>query len=169
MSLSQTDLYNAATNTGHGTFTLGDREFEIKDLEYDDYLLFCRKAQPIIMAVTGCINTTAEDGRIGVKFNAMGLDFPKLLELAGDELVKMAWICCKQSEPAITERQVKKLAKRPMALLEVVIIQIKQNNLVQEFVDFFQRVSGRMAELLPAAQEAMQPVDHASPEAPITE
>jgi hypothetical protein len=156
--LTEEDKYKAATNSGYGTFTLGTREFEIKDLEYDDYLEFCRMAQPIIKAVANAVEPKIEGGRISTQLNPAGIDFDVLIELAGKQLVKMAMICCRQSEPKITEKEVKKLGRRPQNLLEVVLLQIHHNGLVQEFVDFFQRMSSRVAEMMPAAQEAMMPV-----------
>lgn len=175
--ITEEDKYKAATNSGYGTFKLGknpdgtDREFEIKDLEYDDYLEFCRMAQPIIKAVANAIEPRIEDGRITTQLNPSAVDFDLLIGLAGKELVKMAWICCKQSAPEIKERDVKKLGRRPHALLDIVLQQIQQNGLVQEFVDFFQQMSGRVKAMMPVAQQAMIPVamDDESLEAATTE
>lgn len=164
--LATSDLVNAVKNRNYGEFTLENtvtgesRTFEIRDLPYDDYLDFCSKARPIITAVSGSINIASIDNVDGkdaarFDFDPLKLDFGQLIALSGKELPYMAWLCCRQSDASITEREVKRLARRPIALLHVVLMQIKHNALVEEFVSFFQqKIAPALEGLMPEASAA---------------
>jgi hypothetical protein len=148
----------AVRNEARGTFTLGDRVFEIKDLQYDDYIEFCDLARPIITAVSQSLELNQENGQLDLQFNFGNLDFRQLLQLSKEELPRMAWLCCKQTDPKIKLAEVKRLARRPQTMLEVVLAQVKHNDLVKEFADFFPRMASALNELVPAATEAMVPI-----------
>lgn len=162
--ITPTQVANAARNDyqteeGH-SFTLGDRQFEIKDLDYDSYIEFCNLARPIIAAVSGALELSDgknNNGEMGLSFNPATMDFDQLIGLAGKELPRMAHICCRQSDPKIKVDEVKRLARRPHFLLEAVLLQVKHNQLVKEFADFFPRIAAAMNDLVPTAQEAMTP------------
>jgi hypothetical protein len=163
-ALSITDIAKAARNEPNGSFTLtnshtGDtRTFDIKDLDYDSYIEFCDLARPIILAVSGAIDMAPDPtGEMKLQFTPRGIDFDQLIKLAGTELPRMAWLCCKQSAPNISVAQVKALARRPHVMLEVVLKQIKQNEIVKEFADFFPRIAAGLQDLLPATQSALTP------------
>jgi hypothetical protein len=162
--ISQSDQLKAARNEGYGTFTLsnpasGDsKSFEIKHLSYDAYLEFCELARPILTACSSALDMGNNNGEFKLEFNPMAVDFASLLKLAGKELPRMAWLCCRQSEPKITIEEVKHLGYRPQALLSVVLQQIKHNEMVKEFADFFPKIVEQLTALLPAAQEAAAPI-----------
>lgn len=162
--LTQSEIARAARNEPVGTFTLKnshtgeERTFELKDLEYDSYIEFVDLARPIITAVAGSVQSKDNHGEFQLAFNPAGIDFGELIRLAGKELPRMALIICRQSDPRIKLEEVKRLGRRPMQLLEIVLMQIKQNSIVQEFADFFPRIATALQELLPAAQGAMTPV-----------
>lgn len=162
--LSQSEISRAARNEPVGSFTLKnthtgeEREFELKDLEYDSYIEFVDLARPIIAAVAGAVQSRDNHGEFQLAFDPAGIDFGELIRLAGKELPRMALIVCRQSDPKIKLDDVKRLGRRPMQLLEIVLQQIKQNQIVQEFSDFFPRIATALQELLPAAQSAMTPV-----------
>lgn len=156
-------------NEPRGTFTLGNerlgvREFDIKDLSYDDYIEFCDLARPIITSVSESLEVTQDNGQLDLQFNFVNLDFEKILKLAQKELPRMAWICCRQSDPKIKIEEVKRLAHRPQAMLEVVLAQIKHNEMVKEFADFFPRIASALNELMPEAREAITPIPRADVE-----
>lgn len=161
---SPEEIHNAVRNEHHKHFVLGDREFPIKDLAYDDYLEFIDLARPIIESVADSLNVVGDGaGGSEVKLDPLGLDFQKLIKLAGHELPRMAWICCKQSDPKIAIADVKRLAKRPFPLIEVVLIQVQHNKLIEEFQDFFPRLGKIVGEMVPEAQAAVEAVPTAPP------
>jgi hypothetical protein len=156
--LTSEQIHNAVRNEyPDKSFQLGDRTFPVKDLSYDDYLEFCDLARPIIESVVGIVDLSMADGKSDVEFNPAGLDFNQIIKLAGKELPRMAWICCRQSDPNITIDEVKRLARRPMALLTVVLAQVQHNQMVQEFVDFFQSLAQRVSGLAPELAQAAKP------------
>lgn len=152
-------IHDAVRNEYHKFFSLGDRQFDLKDLAYDDYLEFIDLARPIIESVADSLNVVADNaGGSEVKLDPLGLDFQKLIKLAGHELPRMAWICCKQSDPKISIADVKRLARRPYPLLEVVLLQVQHNKLIEELQDFFPRLGKIVGEMVPEAKAAVEPV-----------
>lgn len=138
--LSPTLIHNAIRNEHGKSFQIGDREFPLKDLGYDDYLEFVDLARPIVEIIYGALELDGQSGDAGVSFNPASIDMKSLIKISSHELPRMAWICCKQSDPNIKIADVKRLAGRPFALLEVVLMQIQHNQLIKEFSDFFPRV-----------------------------
>jgi hypothetical protein len=162
--LDATTIGKAVRNEPSSEFTLTNshtkesKTFTIQDLDYDSYCEFCDLARPIIASVAGAIDMgTSPTGEMKLQFNAAGINYETLIKLAGKELPRMAWLCCKQSDPRIKLEDVKRLARRPMVMLEIVLKQIKQNEIVKEFADFFPRIAGALQELLPDATEALTP------------
>jgi hypothetical protein len=149
------ELISNAVRNDYGAdavFTLGDRTFPVKDLSYDDYIEFVRLARPIITGAVAGFDLMSGD------FNPMAIDYEDLLSLAGKELPKMAWLCCRASDAKITIDQVKALARRPYPLIDVVLVQVKHNQMVAELKDFFPVVVKRLMELAPEVQGAMESV-----------
>lgn len=133
------------------------REFPLKDLDYDSYIDFCRLAKPIITAVaSGMAVKTDEKGEVDLGFNPFDLDFDTLIEMAGENLPRMAWLCLKQSEPKISIGEVKKLARRPQVMIEIVLAQVKHNEMVQEFASFFPRILQALTDLAPEAKAMLE-------------
>jgi hypothetical protein len=171
MSLTVSDIARARRNEPVGTFTLSNprtgesKTFEMMDLDYDAYIEFCELARPIISECYNAFNVSNEGGELKLGFDPMSLDFGAILKLAGKELPKMAWLCCKMSEPKIKIDEVKRLGHRPQALLEVVLMQIKHNQIVQEFADFFPRLGKAIEELLPTTLPT-EPTDTTAEETP---
>lgn len=162
--LTATDIHNAVRNEYPGqSFMLGDREFPIKSLAYDDYLEFVDLARPIVEAVANSLELQSESGDPSIGFNPVNLDFKQLIKLAGTELPRMAWICCKQSDPKISINDVKRLARRPFPLIEIVLLQVKHNELVKEFQSFFPRLGKIIGELVPQVEVAAQTVPVGEP------
>jgi hypothetical protein len=162
--MNTSDIAQAVRNDAVDTFTLSNpklaltRTFEIKHLEYDAYIEFCDLARPILQAVATGLDLGAMSSDFKLQFNPAKIDFSEIIRLAGKELPRMAWLCCKQTDPKITVDEVKRLGYRPQMLLNVVLKQIKHNEMVQEFADFFPLIAEQFAALLPAAQEAMTPI-----------
>lgn len=162
--LSATTIAQAVRNEPSATFLLGDRTFDIKDLDYDSYIEFCDLARPIITSVADSLEVNNEGGKLDLQFNFLNIDSANLIKLAGKELPRMAWICCKQSDPKIKIEDVKRLGRRPLVMLEVVLKQVKHNEMVKEFADFFPRIASALTELMPAAKEAMEPIPVEQPQ-----
>lgn len=137
-------------------FPLGDRIFPVKDLDYDSYVEFMRLSKSIAELVRDVMDLSdAGDGKMGLSFNLASLDMNRIIEVAGKDLPKLVLICCKASDEKMTEKEVKRLAKRPQVLLEVVLIQIKHNKMVEEFVSFFPRIAGRLSDLVEETTAAL--------------
>jgi hypothetical protein len=155
--LTEEQIHRAARNEAVGTFRLthpktGEfKEFELEDLDYDSYIEFCELARPIVSSVYNAFSINSEAGEVKLGFDPTSVDFSELLRLAGKELPKMAWLCCRLSDPKIKIEEVKRLAHRPHAMLEVVMMQIKHNQIVQEFADFFPRIAKAIEDLAPPA------------------
>lgn len=162
--ISQTEMAQRLRNEPAGTFTITNprsgesRTFDLKDLDYDAYIEFCDLARPIIGAVAGGLAIDSTGGEVKLKFDPMGLDFEQLLSLAGKELPRMVWVCCRMSDPKIKIEEIKRLAGRPHVLLEVVLLQIKHNEIVKEFADFFPRLAKALENLAPEAQALATPM-----------
>lgn len=161
-TLTTSTIMQAARNEAAGTFTLSNpsgesKTFEIKHLSYDAYIEFCELARPILTTMSGALALDMSNGEFGLKFNPLNIDYEQVIKLAGKELPRMAWLCCKQSDPKITIDEVKRLGHRPQNLIAVVLQQVKHNDMVKEFADFFPQIVGQLTDLLPAAQEAVAP------------
>jgi hypothetical protein len=153
------DVFNAVRNEyPDKSFVLGDRVFPVKDLSYDAYVEFMELSRPILTMLVDSLELKNQNGEVDVEFNPAGFDVEKLIKLAGNELPRMAWLCCKQSDPNISIQDVKKLARRPQTMVQVVLAQVKHNDLAREFADFFKQIVGQIQELVPAAAEVVAPV-----------
>jgi hypothetical protein len=140
---------------GH-EFVLGDRVFPVKDLDYDSYVEFMRLSKSIAELMRDAMDLSdGGDGKMGLNFNLAGLDMNRVIEVAGKDLPKLVLLCCRASDEKVTEKEVKRLAKRPQVLLEVVLIQIKHNKMVEEFVSFFPRIAGRLSDLVEDTTSAL--------------
>lgn len=155
--VSQEQIIAAVKNEWGKVFTLGDREFEIKDLTYFDYVEFVRLAKPIVMTALQGLDMNSENGEIGLQFNPGALDFDNILSICHKELPRLAYLVCRQSAPNITEKEVALLAHRPQRLIEVVLMQILHNNMIQEFGSFFPRLTKMVTALVPEMAKAMAP------------
>ncbi len=147
----------AVKNEWGKTFTLGDKEFEVKDLTYYDYVEFVALAKPLITVAASGLALGEEGGELKVNFDPSNLDFDKIIGLAGKELPRLAYLVCRQSDPKIKEQDVALLARRPQRLIEIVLLQILQNKMIEEFGAFFQRLTAMVSTLMPTAAKVMAP------------
>jgi len=152
-TLTATDVANAVRNEyPDKTFTLGDRTFDVKDLAYDDYIEFVEMARPIILAVSGMLDVKMNEttGEASLDMNPFNVDLNEIMGICKTELPRLAWLCCRQSDPKISIIEVKRLAKRPQVMLLAVMQQIKHNDLIKDFVSFFPQMNQALAGLVPA-------------------
>jgi len=119
-------------------FTLGDRQFKVVDLEYDDLCEFTAYLEPFLGSVVSKVASMR-----GANMPS-GMDAAELINKCGKILPEMVKLICRQTDPDITTEQVKKLGKSPFKLASIVVAQIKQNRMVSEIADFF----GQMLPLL---------------------
>jgi hypothetical protein len=147
----------AAKNEWGKTFKLGDREFEIKDLPYFDYIEFIQLARPIIKIAAEAINLGNKNGEIAIDFDPTSLDLEEIIRVCGKELPKMGQLICKQTVPNIKADEVAILAHRPQRLIELVLMQILHNNMIQEFGSFFQRLTAMVTVMMPDVAKATEP------------
>lgn len=163
--LTKEQIFDAARNEHHKTFKLGDREFPIKDLDYDSYLEFLELTHPILQVVIGSLEVVSNNGDPDVSFNPAGFDVQKMIQLAGKSLPRMVWLCCKQTDPKITVEDVKRLARRPQAMIQIVIEQVRHNQMIKEFADFFKQASQSLRALAPEVKEVATPLSLTGPTA----
>lgn len=154
---SEQQIVSAMKNEWGKEFELGGQKFEIKDLGYFDYVEFITLAKPLVLLVGESLETTAKDGEIGIEFNPAAVDFDKILAMCGKELPRLAWLICKQTNPALKPNDVAELARRPYVLVEIILLQIKHNDMIQEFASFFQRLTRMVTALMPEAANAVAP------------
>lgn len=163
-TLTPTDLTKAVRNEGYGTFTLTnphtgeERTFERKHLTYDAYLEFIELAQPIVGEMINAFEPGNQNGELQIQFNPTALDYQKLIKLAGKELPRLALLCVQASDPKLKIDELKRLAPRPQAMLEIVLGQVAHNEMVKEFADFFQTIARQLTDLVPQVSAAVGPV-----------
>jgi hypothetical protein len=170
--ITTSEKMRAMRNEPVAEFTLANpvtgesRSFELKDLDYDGYLEFMDLARPIMTACYNAMSVQSEGGEFKLGLDPSGLDFAELIKLAGKELPRMVWLCCRMTDPKIKVEDVKRLAHRPHVLLEVVLMQIKHNKIVQDFQDFFPRIAQALEALAPAMTTTTEATDSTPKETP---
>lgn len=135
--MTQLEIVRAATNDpalAKRTVKLGEREFPVIDLEYDDYMLFMAQLQPLLECVLGSLPGVKSTGLLDTLTPAT------LVTYCAKSLPEMARIVCSQSDPTVTTAEVKKLGKTPFALAYIVLAQIEQNNIITTVKDFFAQI-----------------------------
>lgn len=140
--LNNEDLVRAALNLQADEFVLGDRAFKVADLGYDDYLLFISLLSPFVDVVCSTFMNAGNITVPGISLEVNGMSASKFIALVGKQLPELAHLVCKQTDPTITVDEVKKLAKKPTALIDPVIKQIVQNNIIKDFSAFFGQAMG---------------------------
>lgn len=145
------EIARAATNDpalSLSEFTLGDKTFKIVDLAYDDYIKFLALLQPLIEGVVNGANNTSGFDVAGIHVASDGFTVQGILKYCSTELPEMVRIICAAADPTITVEDVKRLGKNPFRLAEIVLKQIAQNKMIQDFASFFQRA-------MPLLQQAL--------------
>jgi hypothetical protein len=158
-ALPQESMIAAAQNEWGKKFKLGDREFEIKDLPYFDYLEFIQLSKPLVTIAAGALNMGNKNGELTVDFDPQLLDFDQIIKVCGKELPRIGQIVCRQTVPNIKSDEVAILAHRPQRLIEIGLLQILHNNMIQEFGSFFQRLMTMTTVMLPDLARAAAPSD----------
>src|SRR5690348_17436484 len=98
-TLTDTDIVQAAVNApalATRTFTLGDKEYPVLDLPYDDYIQFLALLQPFLDALTGQVAKVAGLGE------SQSTSASNLLRYCAANLPDMVQITARQSVPSIT-------------------------------------------------------------------
>lgn len=164
--LSQETIVAAATNTWGKEFTLGEgdkqRVFSVKDLDYFSYVEFVTRAKPLITLAANGMEYKSDGGVLDLQFNPANLDIDAILASCMKDLPKLAWLVCKQTDPAIKPEEVANLAHRPQRLIEIIMLQVMHNNMIQEFGTFFQRLTGLVMAMMPDMAKATQPSETVS-------
>src|SRR6185436_10259233 len=92
-------------------FKMGDKEYPILDLPYDDYIQFLALLQPFLEAFTGQLAKAA-----GLGDNSGAATATSLIKYCAETLPEMVQIIARQSVPAITVQDVKILCKTPFKM-----------------------------------------------------
>jgi hypothetical protein len=167
-ALTEDVVHSAVRNDYGKVFKLGSRSFDLKDLQYDDYVQFMKLASPIVKSVVSIIQPTItldkdQKPTSGFDVDFGNLDLGELADLAGHNLPLLAQLCCKQSFKNITVSQVKDLSmeriegqpRGPIALIGVVLTQVAHNKMVEEFVGAFPQLGSLVQSLAPNMVAAM--------------
>lgn len=139
-ALTSLQLTRAAVNLPVDQFQLGDRTFTIQDLSYDSYITFIGYLTPLIENVVSKIANNQGVSIPGIEMQSSLFSATNILSLCSKELPAMVQLMCRETDPSITVEQVKELAKRPTVLVTAVTKQIKQNDMIKDFADFFAQV-----------------------------
>lgn len=155
--LTEREIIRAATNDAalsDRTFQLGDREFKVVDLDYDNYLKFLTLMQPLLEAVAG---TIASHRGVALATTGEKISVGALIGYCSTQLPEMARIVCSATDPDINISEIKKLAKTPFKLAEVVITQIEQNNIIRDISDFFAQSLRLLQAVMPQSMSDTTP------------
>jgi hypothetical protein len=112
---------------------LDGKVFKIVHLKYDDYMLFLTLLAPvleIILNQTGQVNNT--------------VNVLHIIELCGKNLPQLVFIVLHQTDPEITVNRVKELCPTPFKMAEVVMLQVKHNQMIKDFASFFPQLTEMM-------------------------
>lgn len=112
---------------------LGDREFTLVDLPYDDYMTFIAHLQPFLEFVGGKLSGGLVKSQESSALEQAG----GLIKYCASALPEMVHICLRQTEPDITISDIKVLAKSPIPMTNVVFAQINKNRMLEEFSELF--------------------------------
>lgn len=137
--LSDTQILEAATNTPElspDEVKFGDKIYKLVYLPYDDYILFLGLLQPIFEALSAKSKVKLPGIDIGSALNANSI-----LKFCAHSLPEMTQIALRQTESTITIAEIKETARSPFALVNVVLAQVKKNNVIADFVSFFAQVA----------------------------
>jgi hypothetical protein len=135
--LTEDQKIRAAVNAPADTFTLGDREFKLYDLPYDDYIAFVGYVSPLVDTLINRVKTKNTVGIPGIDLDVTQFGAIQILQFCGASLPEMVRLICKQTDPDITVEEIKKLVGRPTLLATIVMRQMAQNGIIQDFTDFF--------------------------------
>lgn len=131
---SKMQIAQAVSNSSEEVFELGDREFKLRDLCYDDYIEFVEHMSPFIEKV---MKATMSDN----------MDISGFVKFAGKGLPRMVWLMVHKQDETITEEWIKEAAKTPYALAELAFKQVVKNRMIEEFARFFASLSQKVASL----------------------
>jgi hypothetical protein len=147
--IKPTDVSRAIVNSPVAEFTLGDRTFRLVDLPYDDYLLFASHLTPLLEVVFGSL-AGVMDVNVTPKTS---ITAASVIEYAGSSLPELVRIVCSQTDPDISIGEIKKMSlqgspKGPFKLAEIVLKQIEQNKIINDFASFFGQMLPLMKNVL---------------------
>lgn len=137
---TKAETARAATNSpllSPDKFKLGDVEFTIKDLSYDDYMEFITMLSPVIDTLFSKVAERNGVSIPGVQINTSSISIKAIFDYCANDLPEMAHIVTRQSQPDLSVEEIKNLGKTPIMLAQIVMAQLKRNNVIAEMADFF--------------------------------
>lgn len=115
-------------------FTLGDKEFKVIDLGYDDYLKFITFLTPMLEVLLGSL---ASVKGVRVMTPTTEINAKSIITYCGESLPELVCIVCNQTDTSVTKEDVKIWAKSPFTLCHIVLLQIEKNAIISDFASFF--------------------------------
>ena len=150
--LTQQEKMSAALNlpahakdTDH--FKLGDREFTVLDLNYDDFNEFVGYMQPLFDGIVGTIFKKPSQDLPGITLpDSSAFSFASVLKYCSKDLPKMVVLVCNTEAKAtedkskeVTEKWVRKHLKDPVEAIEIIMLQVGKNEMISRIGSFFVR------------------------------
>lgn len=142
--LAEAEVIRAATNSpelSRTEFKLGDKTYKVIDLEYDDYLLFVSLLSPILDVFISKITSKPNISVPGINVPVEQVSVASIIKYSAQNLPEMVRLICKATTPDITVEEIKKQGRSPFKLATIVLLQIMQNNIIQDFADFFVQIA----------------------------
>jgi hypothetical protein len=152
--LTQQEKLSAALNlpahakdTEH--FKLGDREFTVLDLNYDDFMEFIGYMQPLVDSIAsgfaGALLKKPSQDLPGITLpNPASFSFGSIIKYCSKDLPKLVVLVCnteaRQKEEKsleVTEKFVRKNLKDPIQAVEIIMLQANKNQMISRIGSFF--------------------------------
>jgi hypothetical protein len=137
-TLDKTAIAEAATNhpaLSKDEITLGGKKYKIVHLKYDDYILFLTLLAPLLEVAFSQMQLTT---------TPVNLDVLKVISMCGTNLPQLGQIVLSQTQSEITIEEVKALCPTPFKMAELVLLQVKHNEMIKDFGSFFPQLTEMM-------------------------
>jgi hypothetical protein len=130
-------------------FKLGDREFTVLDLNYDDFMEFIGYMQPLVDSIAsgfaGALFKKPSQDLPGITLpNPSAFSIGSVIKYCAKDLPKLVVLVCnteaRQKEDKsleVTEKFVRKHLKDPMQAVEIVMLQVNKNEMISRIGSFF--------------------------------
>src|SRR5574343_997869 len=133
-SITQAHGLTNSEITSPTSVTFAGKDYKLVHLPYDDYVQFMALIEPVIGTIINIINS----GEFALTGNA-GI-IKGLLTV----LPELVWLSLKQTNSGITLAYIKSNTKSPTELFNIVIAQVKHNDMIKDFSDFFAQINTMM-------------------------
>jgi hypothetical protein len=145
-SITATQIAEAATNSpalSHDEVEFGGRVFKIVHLGYDEYIIFVDMLQPLFAGIAGSVANKAgvsvpgitlmPEANAGTLLQFFKKDLPEMAAI----VLNMSAVANDKPEDKVDVKWIKKNAKSPYQLAQIVMLQVTKNRMIEDFASFF--------------------------------